>query len=100
MENIIALTPTQHLGYAHPNGRTQEIDEQVQHLLLLSKADRIKENLIDPAVEKIYEFANLLFVLNVGFDNDDVLDINDMDFISVVNAINMHYINKRRMVNA
>ena len=96
LENIIALTPTQHLGYAHPNGRTQEIDEQVQHLLLLSKADRIKENLLDPDVEKIYEFANLLFVLKIGFDNDDILNINDMDFISVVNAINMHYINKRK----
>ena len=92
LENIIALTPTQHLGYAHPDGKTQEIDEQVQHLLLLSKADRIKENLLDEKMEKIYEFSNLLFVLNVGFDNDDVLTISDMDFISVVNAINMHYI--------
>lgn len=26
LENIIALTPTQYLNYAHPNGRTQEID--------------------------------------------------------------------------
>lgn len=100
LENIIALTPTQHLGYAHPNGRTQEIDEQVQQLLLLSKADRIKENLFDPHIEKIYEFANFLFVLNVGFDNDDVLSISDMDFVSVVNAINMYYINKRRIGNA
>ena len=41
LENIIALTPTQHLNYAHPNGHTQEIDEQYQHLLLLAKADRI-----------------------------------------------------------
>ena len=91
LENIIALTPTQHLNYAHPNGHTQEIDEQYQHLLLLSKADRIHENLIDVAAEKIYEFSNFLFVLNVGFDNDDVLEIADMDFCAVVNAINIHY---------
>lgn len=91
LENIIALTPTQHLNYAHPDGRTQEIDEQYQHLLLLSKADRIYENLTDVAVEKIYEFSNFLFVLNVGFDNDDVLDIADMDFCAVINAINVHY---------
>lgn len=91
LENIIALTPTQHLNYAHPDGRTQEINEQYQHLLLLSKADRIQENLTDVAAEKIYEFSNFLFVLNVGFDNDDVLDIADMDFCSVVNAINVHY---------
>jgi len=86
LENIIALTPTQHLNYAHPDGRTQEIDEQYQHLLLLSKADRIYENLTDVAVEKIYEFSNFLFVLNVGFDNDDILEIADMDFCAVINA--------------
>ncbi len=91
LENIIALTPTQHLNYAHPDGRTQEIDEQYQHLLLLSKAYRIYENLTDVASEKIYEFSNFLFVLNVGFDNDDVLEIADMDFCAVVNAINLHY---------
>lgn len=91
LENMIALTPTQHLNYAHPDGHTQEIDEQYQHLLLLSKADRIYENLTDTAVEKIYEFSNFLFVLNVGFDHDDVLEIADMDFCAVINAINVHY---------
>lgn len=90
-ENIIALTPTQHLNYAHPNGHTQEINEQYQHILLLSKADRIYENLTNLTIEKIYEFSNLLFVLSVGFDNDDVLQIADMDFGSVINAINVHY---------
>lgn len=91
LENIIALTPTQHLNYAHPNGRTQEIDEQYQHVLLLSKADRIQENLVSAATEKIYDFNNFLFVLNVGFDNDEVMDISYMDFNSVMNAINVHY---------
>lgn len=91
IENIIALTPTQHLSYAHPNGRTQEIDEQYQHLLLLSKADRIRENLTDADTEKIYEFSSLLYVLHVGFDDDDVLGILDMDFCAVVRAINLHY---------
>lgn len=60
-------------------------------MLLLSKADRIQENLADAAVEQIYEFSRFLFVLNVGFDNDDILDIADMDFGAVVNAINVHY---------
>lgn len=91
LENLIALTPTQHMNYAHPGHRTTEIDEQYQHLLLLSKADRIQENLTTVGVERIYDFTNLLFVLNVGFDNDDVLEITDMDFGAVVNAINVHY---------
>lgn len=91
LENIIALTPTQHLGYAHPDGRTLEINNAYQHLLLLSKVDRIQENLNSATVEHIYDFSNLLYVLNIGFDNDVVLDIADMDFTSVVNAINVHY---------
>ena len=64
LENLIALTPTQHLGYAHPDGKTQEINEQYQHLLLLSKASRIEENIKGHTGEKIYEFSNFLFVLN------------------------------------
>lgn len=92
LENIICLTPTQHRNYAHPNGNTKEINEQYQHLLLLSKADRIHENLTSTIVEHIYEFGNFLFVLNVGFDNDDVLEIEDMDFCAVINAINLHYV--------
>lgn len=91
LENLIALTPTQHLNYAHPNGHTQEIDEQYQHLLLLSKADRICENLTDASMDHIYDFANLLFVLSVGFDDDTILEIDDMDFCAVINAINLHY---------
>lgn len=91
LENIIALTPTQHLNYAHPNGHTQEINEQYQYLLLLSKADRIFENLTDNTVDKIYEFSNFLFVLSVGFDNDDILEIADMDFCAIINAINVHF---------
>jgi len=91
LENLIALTPTQHLSYAHPSGRTQEISDQYQHLLLLSKTDRIKENLTNEYQDKIYEFSNLLYVLNIGFDNDDITDINDMDFVSVINAINVYY---------
>lgn len=91
LENLIAITPTQHFNYAHPNNNTSEIDEQYQHLLLLSKADRIHENLISSQQEHIYEFNNLLFVLKVGFENDTILGIPEMDFGSVVAAINLHY---------
>lgn len=92
LENIIALTPTQHLNYAHTDGHTQEINEQYQHLLLLSKADSICNNLNDDTVEHIYEFSNFLFVLTIGFDNDDILEIDNMDFTSVINKINAQYI--------
>ena len=96
LENLIALTPTQHFNYAHPNGHTQEINVEYQKLLLLSKADRIKENIeksYSDKVERIYEFSRFLHVLSVGFDNDDVESIADMDFLSVMNAINVYYAN-------
>ena len=91
LENMIVITPTQHYNYAHNLGSTGEINEQYQHLLLLSKTDRIRENLSSTSSEHIYEFDKLLTVLNVGFDNDNVLGISDMDFAAVVNAINVHY---------
>lgn len=90
-ENIIALTPAQHLSRAHPNGCTKEIDEQYQYLLLLSKADRIQENLRDASNEKMYDFLNLLYVLKVGLDDDSFSHIANMDFITIVRTINMHY---------
>ncbi len=90
-ENLIALTPTQHLNYAHPNGHTRDIDEQYQELLLLSKASRIEENIHDSLQETIYDFTKFLYVLNVGLDDEDFLDIDDMDFTTIVNTINLHY---------
>lgn len=94
LENLIALTPTQHLNYAHPDGRTQEINIEYQYLLLLSKANRIKENIEDSyseKVERIYEFPKFLYVLKIGFDDDEIESIANMDFVSVMNAINVHY---------
>lgn len=91
LENLIALTPTQHLNFAHPDGKTTEIVEQYQHLLLLSKSDRIRENLINDKIEHIYEFEKFLFVLNVGLDNDGIMDIEYMNFVDLVDAINTHY---------
>lgn len=91
LENLITLTPTQHLSYAHPMNRTQEIDEQYQQLLLLAKTDRIQDNLSDDTVDDIYDFDNLIHVLNVGFDEDDVLEIAENDYQTVINTINVHY---------
>lgn len=97
LENLIALTPTQHLNYAHPEGKTQEINKEYQHLLLLAKADRIKENLsfdtFSHDYEIIYEFSKFLHVLSVGFEDKEVETISEMDFVAVMNAINVHYAN-------
>ena len=91
LENLIALTPSQHMTKAHPNNNTREICEEYQHLLLLSKTNRIKENLTDEKVERIYEFSKLLYVLNIGFNDDNILNIDNFDFPAVVSAINLYY---------
>lgn len=39
LENLIALTPNQHLNTAHPNGKTILIDRSYQHDCLIVKAD-------------------------------------------------------------
>lgn len=42
IENIIALTPNQHLLYAHPQNNTNEINKSYQYLCLIYKLDSIE----------------------------------------------------------
>ena len=91
LENIIALTPTQHFNHAHPDGQTQTINTAYQQLSLLAKTDRIKENLTGDCKEKIYSFDNLKHVLIVGFDDNDIEEIEPGDYVPIMNAINVHY---------
>ncbi len=91
LENIIALTPTQHFNYAHPDGQTQKINKAYQQLLLLAKTERIEENLTGDCKEKIYSFDNLKHVLVIGFDNADIEEIESGDYVSIMNAINVYY---------
>lgn len=94
LENLIALTPTQHLNYAHPNGATSEINKEYQYHLLISKAERIKENIERPSdvYEVIYDFHRFVFVLSVGFDMDELNnEIPSLDWPAVASAINSYY---------
>lgn len=90
IENLIALTPTQHLNYAHPNGRTSEIDKSYQYFLLISKLGSISEN-IKFCEEKIYDFKKFLYVLSIGLDDENVLEIEDCHFSDVSAFINSKY---------
>lgn len=91
VENIIALTGSQHFGEAHPNGNTRIIDKAFQQICLIAKADHIKRNILD-GKEIIYSFENFIFVLTIGLDDDRFNEIDDMDFDEVVRVINMDYI--------
>ena len=91
MENLIALTPNQHYGFAHPDNHTQIVDPDAQKTLLIAKTYSIKQNLESDKEEHIYEFANLLTVLSVGWDDEDVINIGKNDYSDVLHAINYHY---------
>ena len=91
IENLIALTPNQHYGFAHPGNNTQIIDPAAQKVLLIAKTYSIKQNLESETEEQIYEFANLLTVLSTGWDDENVLDIAENDYTDVIHSINYHY---------
>lgn len=90
LENLIALTPNQHLNNAHPDGRTTVVDEEYQHTCLLVKADMIEEN-INHSEEVIYSFVDFIHVLSVGFDEDSFLEIEDGDYFGIKAKIESAY---------
>jgi hypothetical protein len=90
-ENLIALTPTQHYSYAHPQGNTSRIDVSYQHTCLIAKADVIRETLEDLTREQIYEFGRFMHILFVGLDDEVFTQIADRDFDGALTAINLAY---------
>ena len=91
LENLIALTPTQHFNYAHPNGNTSRIDRGYQQICLIAKAETIKEAIEDINCEQIYDFNNFMHVLFVGLNDGAFLEIEHGDFDDAVSAINIAY---------
>lgn len=90
VKNLIALTPNQHYGLAHPMNNTQIIDIGMQKTLLIAKTLSIAHNLSSDE-DPIYDFSTLLYVLRVGWDDESVLEIADGDYNDVLHCINMHY---------
>ena len=87
-ENIIALTPGQHLGMAHPNGDTSKIDPGYQYQCLLSKSVTIEKNVLGhcgPA--GFYDFDKFVFVLGTGLTTPVFDDIPTNDFTELRNQI-------------
>ncbi len=91
LENLIALTPTQHLAYAHPMGNTQAIDAEFQRVCLLAKSHSIEKNLNGVESLVIYEFSRFLFVLDTGFSTDEFSKIENGDFAGIIRKINLKY---------
>ncbi len=92
VENLIALTPTQHLNHAHINGNTNSINYDFQRLCLIAKVGKIKECLEDEEKEKIYSFEDLCYVLNVGFSTDKFEYVAVFDFTTILEYIDFMYV--------
>lgn len=91
-ENIIALTPSQHYGLAHPNNNTHIIDSSYQELLLKAKTTIIEDNINLSDEDKIiYNFEKLTNVLNIGFNTE--YEIAERDFEQVFRIISNYYVN-------
>jgi hypothetical protein len=67
-ENIIALTPTQHLFRAHPNNNTHLIDKSYQKLCLIYKLHSIEIDYFNQT--NFYDLSNFIEVINIGYDVD------------------------------
>lgn len=91
LENLIVLTPTQHLAKAHPKGNTSYIDREYQYLLLVCKIGIIKNNLLTEKEEKIYDFKYMIHVLNTGLSTEEFSEIKEMDFENVINHLEFFY---------
>ncbi|MCM1226994.1 MAG: hypothetical protein NC320_06140 [Clostridium sp.] len=90
IENLIALTPTQHFNYAHSNGNTQAINKEYQHICLLAKSDTIREDL-EEHKEPIYSFDKFLYVLFTGLELEAFMEIEYGDYDGLITAINLAY---------
>ena len=94
VENLIALTGSQHVQEAHPDNNTHIVDQDFQEMCLLAKAERIKwcyENLTE---DNIYDFDSFMDVLSIGLNDEAFKDIKYCDFDRVCKQIKSDYSNK------
>ena len=88
-ENLILLTPTQHLNFAHPDGNTQKISMSYQLVCLLSKLDSIEKS--EFRADDFYDLNKFKQVVNIGLDKE--LLSAGMSLQDVKNIIVKEYVN-------
>ena len=93
IENLIALTPTQHRNYAHVIDKVTNykiINKDYQYLCLIAKSSHIEENLLTEEY-KIYDFSKFKEMLAIGLDNENFYEIEEMDFNEINRMIGIYY---------
>ena len=86
-ENLILLTPTQHVNKAHPND-TKRIDKAYQYICLLSKLNSVKES-TQVLLDGFYSKESFNFVLNTGLSTNKFT--NDLSFEEIKNKLTSFY---------
>ena len=84
-ENLIALTPTQHLSFAHPNNDTNTVDPKYRCRCLLNKLNTImidnQNGIFEYDIEKFKE------ILAIGFSDESFMNINGNNFDQIKSKI-------------
>lgn len=93
VENLIALTPSQHYQEAHPNNNTQIIDRSFQQICLIAKANMIKYCYQNLSEDNIYSFDLFTDVLSVGLNDEKFKDIDFEHYDLIYQQINYDYLN-------
>ena len=88
-ENLILLTPSQHLNFAHLESNTQKVSAPYQLVCLLAKLDSIEESVF--WADDFYDLNNFKQVVNTGLDKDLLTAV--MTFQDVKNLLVCEYIN-------
>ena len=92
VENIVALTPTQHFTLAHPGNNTAKVSPEFQYSCLLAKNETIRKNIMFGfGKPDFYSFSKFAFVLDVGFATDYFQNIPQNDFSSLRSGIDAQY---------
>ena len=92
VENIIALTPSQHYTLAHPGNNTSKVDPDYQYTCLLAKNETVRKNvMLSYGTPGFYAFDKLAFVLDVGFGADYFQRIPQNDFAAVRSGIDAQF---------
>ena len=93
LENLIALTPTQHYSYAHPNNNTKYVDLDYQYLCLIEKTGTIRDNLLGRTEGPvIYDFNSYQTVLNTGLNTEEFYEVHEMDFAEILARLEKYFV--------
>ncbi|MFZ8199359.1 hypothetical protein [Alteromonas portus] len=71
-ENLIVITPGQHLNYAHPNGNTHRISKSYQLVAILAKLDSIERSVFQEN-DAFYDLTSFIDTVNIGLDQNLLL---------------------------